>query len=300
MTIINVEGIGVNITNPNKILWPMLGITKIEYLKKLTVIADSLIKYTKGRLLTTIRYPDGVNNSSFFQKNTPNYAPKWIDTYKNEDKNYILLNKLATLIWLGNQGSLEFHISFNTINNPLNPSSLVFDLDPFKEQDFDEVIEVALLVHETLEQLHLKNYVKTSGATGLQIFIPLGNKYNYLEARNINAFFAKYFSDKYPTKITTERMIKNRGRKLYFDYLQIWEGKTIIAPYSPRGTNDATVSMPLTWEELKKGVRPKDFNLLNIEERLVKNDLFENVMHENNNEGLDYILEVVGGKLELK
>ncbi|WDV47825.1 non-homologous end-joining DNA ligase [Clostridiaceae bacterium M8S5] len=273
----------IDITNPEKLLWPKLGIKKIDYINFLYKLSPYILKYSKNRALTVIRYPDGVDGKSFYQKNLPKYAPDWV---KHS------LDNINILMWMGNQAALEFHTSFNTLDEINNPSSLVFDLDPSKGQTFNQVVEVALLIHETLEKLKVKSYVKTSGATGLQIYIPVGGKYSYEEARSINEFFGVYFSKVYSNKITIERLVKNRNKKLYFDYLQMYRGKTIISPYSPRAVENAPISTPISWDELHKGINPTDFNMLNIIDRLNKiGDLFDSTDTEI--QDLDFILKAI-------
>ncbi|MFV9510659.1 non-homologous end-joining DNA ligase [Tepidibacillus sp. LV47] len=291
---IKVDNYSLQITNPEKILWPELGIRKIDYLIKLMEIASYILPHAKDRFLTIIRYPDGINGKSFYQKKLPSYAPSWVDHHPWQDTDYILLNKRATLAWLCNQAALEFHTSFNRYQNEQYPSSLVFDLDPSKGQTFEQVVEVALLIHETLETLGIQSWIKTSGATGMQIYIPIGERYTYKQARKVNQFFGKYFSEKYPQFITIERVVKNRGKKLYFDYLQMWQGKTITLVYSPRATKEATVSTPVEWDELKKGIQPTDFHLLNIKERiLTKGDLFAPLLNKRYIQDLDPILQFI-------
>jgi bifunctional non-homologous end joining protein LigD len=289
-----IDGNLVKITNPEKVMWPELGLRKIDYISKLVELGQYIIPHAKDRLLTAIRYPDGVEGKSFFQKNTPKYAPEWIEKAQWNENSYTLLNSMATLAWLGNQATLEFHTSFNLFQKPYNPTDLVFDLDPAEDQEFDDVVAVALLINETLEFLNIKSWIKTSGATGLQIYIPVGQRYNYDKARSINEFFGKYFNQKYPDKITIERMVNKRGKKLYFDYLQMWEGKTITMVYSPRANSKGTVSMPVTWEEVKRGVHPEDFHLLNAKNRLEETgDIFQPLLSSEYIQNLDFILEYI-------
>ncbi len=289
-----IDGIELQITNPEKILWPEKGIRKIDFIKILMEMAPVILPHAMDRLLTTIRYPNGVDGKSFYQKNIPNYAPSWVDHHSWQDIEYILLNKRATLAWLGNQAALEFHTAFNRYKTEQNPSALVFDLDPSEGQPFEQVVEVALLINETLQSLGLRSWIKTSGATGMQIYIPTGERYQYNEARKINEFFGKYFSEKYPKIITIERMVKNRGTKLYFDYLQMWQSKTITLVYSTRATKEATVSTPIEWQELKKGIRPTDFHLLNIKKRIEeKGDLFSLLFDKKSVQNLDPIIQFI-------
>ncbi len=292
MNELDINGIKVRITNPEKLLWPQLGIRKIDYIEKLIELAPYMLPHARDRLLTTIRYPDGVDGKSFFQKDIPDYAPEWVETAFWHDNNYILLNSLPTLVWLGNQAMLEFHTAFNLYTKEEYPTSLVFDLDPSEGQSFEEAAEAALLINETLEGLRIKSWVKTSGATGLQVYIPVGRRYDYDEARKINFFFGRYFSKKYPKLFTIERIVSKRGKRLYFDYLQMWHGKTITMVYSPRANRQATISMPVEWEELKRGIRPEDFTLLNAKDRLKeKGDLFAPLLSDDHVQNLDFLLE---------
>lgn len=292
MSEIDVNGYPVRITNPDKLMWPEMGIRKVDYITKLIELAPYILPHAKNRLLTVIRYPDGVGGKSFFQKNTPDYAPDWLETSEWNENHYILLNTLATLVWVGNQAALEFHTGFNRIQKENNPTDLVFDLDPFEGQPFEDVVETALLIHETLVDLNIRSWIKTSGATGLQMYIPVGSRYDYDTARKINEFFGRYFSQKYPDRITIERMKKNRGTKLYFDYLQMWSGKTITMVYSPRANVNAIISMPVTWEEMQKGIHPQNFHLMNASNRLKeKGDLFQELNASENIQYLDFILE---------
>jgi len=290
--LVDIEGRQVNITHPEKLLWPALGIRKIDYIKILLDLAPYLLPHTANRLLTTIRYPDGISGKSFFQKNIPDHSPDWLPTRQWHENNYILLAEKAVLVWLGNQAALEFHVPFNTYDREQYPTNLVFDLDPSAGQSFADAVEVALLVHQELVSLDIKSYVKISGASGLQIYIPVGGRYAYEEARKINEFFAAYFSQKYPEKITIERTVEKRGKKLYFDYLQMWQGKTIISPYSPRATEYASVAAPVEWNELAQGLKPQDITLLNIKQRLGdKRDLFLPLLNGNEAQDLGFILK---------
>lgn len=272
---LTIEGKKIRLSNPEKLLWPEAGIRKIDYLARMIELSPYLLPHAENRLLTTIRYPHGIPGESFFSKNLPDYAPDWISRYQWNGIEYALLDSLPTMAWLINLASLEFHTSFNTYNKEDYPTSIVFDLDPSQGQTFQDVVEVALLVKETLDKLAITSYIKTSGATGMQLYIPVGGQYNYDTARKINEFFGHYFAQRYPQKITIERLVEKRGTKLYFDYLQMWQGKTITMVYSPRATKSASLSMPVSWDEVNKGIKPEDFTLNNAFQRLKKTgDLF--------------------------
>ena len=288
---LEVEGRTIDVSNPEKLLWPEAGITKEGYISSMLELAPYILTYAEGRLLTTIRYPDGIHGQSFYQKECPEYAPEWVNTALSGDIRYILLDSLPTLIWLVTQAALEFHVTFNTVDREDDPTYLVFDLDPSKGQTFDEVIEVGLIVHETLDALSIKSFAKTSGATGLQVYIPVKSRYDYATGRQINEFFARYFTQKYPKLITIERIVKNRGKKLYFDYLQMWYAKTIAAAYAPRANANASISMPIDWSDLRS-IKPGDFTLLNSAKLLAKNgDRFKGLFEVDQN--LDSILDKI-------
>ncbi|PKM49470.1 MAG: DNA polymerase domain-containing protein [Firmicutes bacterium HGW-Firmicutes-7] len=283
----------IKITNAQKLLWPDIGIKKIDYIKILIQLSPYLLPHTSDRFLSVIRYPDGIYKPFFYQKKSPTHTPEWIDKITKGQHNYINLNKLSTLVWLGNAAALEFHVGFNKTNEN-TISYLVFDLDPSEGQVFDQVVEVALLIYEELKKLGLLSYIKTSGASGLQIYIPIEEKYTYDEGRTLNQFFAMYFSSKYPHQITIERNIKKRDMRLYFDYLQMWKGKTMISAYSPRAVKSGAISTPVTWEELKMGMQPSDFNLMNMIDRIKKKgDLFDVFLYNmvKNKQNLDFIIQ---------
>lgn len=256
--LVTVENREIYISNPDKVLFPAASLTKWEWILRLTQLAPYLLAYCKGRYLTTIRYPDGVEGEFFYQKNAPSHTPDWIVTAKRGDIRYIILEDTPTLIWLANLASLEFHPSFDLSSQPDYPTELVFDLDPSVD-GFDKVMETAVLVREALQQMGLDGVVKTSGATGLQIYVPILPRYSFEETRKIGSLIAHYLAEKHPRLITVERTVSKRKDKVYIDYLQHWRGKSLIAPYSTRARSHAFVSTPLHWEELKPGLVPEMF-----------------------------------------
>ena len=151
-------------------------------------MAPYILPHARNRLLTVVRYPDGVDGTSYFQKNTPDYAPDWLETSEWNKNHYTLLNTLAALVWLGNQAVLEFHTGFNRIQKQNNPTDLVFDLDPSEGQHFDDVAETALLIHETLMALDIRSWIKTSGAAGCLY----RGRYDYDTLKSSMSFY--YFS----------------------------------------------------------------------------------------------------------
>ncbi|MBY9081269.1 non-homologous end-joining DNA ligase [Paenibacillus sp. HN-1] len=263
---ITIEGQIVPITNPDKPLWPKQGITKKIYLEKLAALAPFLLHYLKGRLLTVIRYPHGVEGMSFYQKNAPEPLPPYIRTAEHEGINYITLDGLPGLLWLGNSAALEFHPSLHAVGSTL-PCEWMIDLDPSLEEE-PRIMEAAALVGDVLKSLGIDSVPKTSGATGVQIIVPIKTGVTFDELRKLGLFVGQYVTERHPSLFTLERLKKHRGDKIYFDYLQHYGGKTLAAPYTPRARPLATVSTPLTWEEVRSGVSPEQFHLLNIVERL--------------------------------
>jgi bifunctional non-homologous end joining protein LigD len=229
-----------------------------------------MLPFLRERDLTVIRYPHGIEGEKFFQKNCPDYAPDFVRTHRSGDIDYIVCSDLATLIWLGNQLAFELHVPFQTIHSS-GPSEIVFDLDPPSRDEFHLAVEAALIIKEILNRLNLTSFIKTSGNKGLQVYIPLPeNAFNYDDTRKFTQFVADFLTEKEPTWFTTERLKKNRGRRLYVDYLQHAEGKTIVAPYSVRGNEEALVSTPLEWREVTRDLRPEQFPIDMITKRAVR------------------------------
>ncbi|ULO06643.1 DNA polymerase domain-containing protein [Paenibacillus sp. 19GGS1-52] len=273
---ITVNGQAIAITNPDKLLWPEMGITKKIYLQKLAALSPYLLRYCQNRLLTVIRYPHGVPGMSFYQKNAPEPLPSFVKTATHENITYIMLQGLPELLWLGNLAALEFHPSLHYAGSEL-PCEWMIDLDPSREVE-PRIMEATAIVGDVLRSLGLHSVPKTSGATGVQIIVPIHPGVTFDGLRRIGHFVGRFVTEKHPELFTLERLKKNRGDRIYFDYLQHYGGKTLAAPYTPRARPLATVSTPLLWREVEQNVSPTDFHLLNIEERLgSKGDLIQKV-----------------------
>ncbi|WP_405080516.1 non-homologous end-joining DNA ligase [Paenibacillus chitinolyticus] len=277
---IMVEGQELTITNPEKPLWPEAGITKLDFLQKLIELSPYLLRYCRDRHLTTIRFPHGIHDKSFYQKNTPEPVPNFVNLAPLDGIRYVNLDSLPTLIWLGNLACLEFHPSFHRIGETL-PAEWLIDIDPSLEVE-PRIMEAAHLIGEVLDSLHIQSVPKTSGATGVQIYVPIQHGYTFEQLRKIGYFIGSFVVKKYPKLFTIERLKKNRGDLIYFDYLQHWYGKTLSAPYTPRAKIHGTVSTPLLWEEVERRCDPRDFTLHVIVERIKKmGDLIEKVPPQN-------------------
>jgi bifunctional non-homologous end joining protein LigD len=286
--IVKLEGHEITVTHPSKLLWPEMGITKAAYLQKLVILSPYLLHYCRNRYLTTIRYPDGAGGKSFYQKNAPRPLPDYVHTAEHEGVNYINLDSLPALLWLGNLAALEFHPSFEYIGGE-EPAEWVLDIDPSGE-DEPRLQEAVSLIGETLGGLGIQSVPKTSGATGFQIYVPIRKGYSFGQLREVGRFVGSYLSEKYPKLFTVERLIKDRGSKIYIDYVQHAAGKSLSAPYTPRGRPFATVSTPLLWREVQEGVDPRSFNLLSIEERLSRHG---DLIAQTERQSLDAILDFI-------
>lgn len=266
LTLIQLGQYELPITHPDKPIWPEAGITKLSYVQILAELAPYLLPYTSGRYLTTIRYPAGIHGTSFYQKNCPESAPEYVRTAQQGSIRYMVMDSLPALLWMGSMYGLEFHVSCDEIENPF-PNTWMLDIDPTLEIE-PRLMEATALVGQLLHSLGLEAVPKTSGATGVQIVMPIERGPRFDELRRFGKFISEYLVAQHPKLFTVERMKKDRGDLIYLDYLQHYEGKTLPAPYSPRARIGATLSTPLTWEEVQLNVKPTDFHLLNIQERL--------------------------------
>ncbi len=270
------EGHEITVSNPDKVLWPEKSITKVMYLEKLLELAPYLLKYTSNRYLTTIRFPNGIHAKSFYQKNCPEPIPTFVRTAEMDNIRYVVLDSIPTLLWLGNLACLEFHASFHRVEDQL-PVEWVLDIDPSLDHE-PRIMQAAFLIGEALDKIGIRAVPKTSGATGVQLFVPIRHGYSFEQLRKIGQFIGHYMTQTHPKLFTIERLKKNRGDLIYIDYLQHWYGKTLSSPYTPRAREAASVSTPLEWSEVEHGADPRDFHLLNIGARLQqKGDLLQKV-----------------------
>ncbi|MDG5786950.1 DNA ligase D [Evansella sp. AB-P1] len=258
----------IQITSPDKPIWNNPYVNKDQYISYLYEISPYILPFLNDRIVTVLRFPHGVHDEAFYQKNCPDYAPPFITTFEEDNINYIVCNDPSTLIWLGNQLALEFHVPFNTIKSS-NPNEIVFDLDPPSKDYFPLAIKGAMEMHRLFEKFQITSYPKLSGNKGIQIHIPImDSQLTYKETRYFTEFIANYLVEKFPNDFTVERMKKKRKNKLYIDFVQHWSGKTIICPYSLRGVEGATVAAPLYWEEVNKNLHPNNYQLYTMLDRL--------------------------------
>ena len=281
--IVKLNGHELKLTNLDKIYWKKENYTKRDLLNYYYGVAPYMLPYMKDRPQSLNRHPNGISGMSFYQKNVEGKVPDWTETFEefsestNENVHYFVCKDEASLIYMANLGCIEMNPWHSTIKRPDSPDYCLIDLDPH-EIGFDKVIETAQAVKRVLDQLRIPSWCKTSGATGLHICIPLGAKYNYDQSRQLAELLVNIVHHEIPAITSVERSPSKRRRKVYLDFLQNRKGQTIACVYSARPKPGATVSTPLFWEEVRKGVSPQNFTIKNLFERLkTEGDIFKPV-----------------------
>ncbi|MGE3615864.1 MAG: DNA ligase D [Gemmatimonadales bacterium] len=245
----------VGFSNLKKIFWPEDGYTKGDLIEYYRAISPWLLPYLRNRPVVLTRYPDGIHGKSFYQKDAPEFAPEWIRTIPiwsedtQRDIRYFVCDDVETLLYLANSGTIPLHVWASRVGSLELPDWCVIDLDP-KEAPFSDVVTVALTLHRICDEAGLPNLVKTTGKTGLHILIPLGRQCTYEQSRTLGELLARLVMREHHDISTITRHITKRGDKVYLDYLQNRHGQLIVSPYSVRPLVGATVSMPLTWDEV--------------------------------------------------
>ncbi len=278
-----IKGRELKFTHLSKLYWPEDKVTKRDLFNYYYQVADYILPYLKDRPMSLNRFPGGIHSKSFYQKDVKGKAPDWAETFPyttsdGEHKEYLLGNDEAALLWMASLGCIEMNPWFSRSASPDHPDYCVIDLDPDKNT-FDQVVQVACITKDILDQIDVPCYVKTSGSTGIHIYIPLGAKYTYDQSQLFAKIIVSLIQQQVPQFTSLERMIANRKGKMYLDFLQNRPGATIAGPYSLRPKPGATVSMPLHWDELKPGLTMKDFTIFNALDRLKETgDLFKGVL----------------------
>ncbi len=277
-----VGGHELKFTNLDKVFWPGEKYTKRDLLNYYYRISSFILPYLKNRPQSLNRFPNGIDGKSFYQKNVTGKVPDWIDLQpyvsEGENKNFMLCNKQATLLYMANLGAIEMNPWSSTIKKPDNPDFCIIDLDPDKTT-FDQVVQTACVTYDILKSADIDCYCKTSGSTGIHVYIPLGAKYSYEASKEFARVIAHIIHSELPDITSIERQIANRDRKLYIDFLQNRPQATVAAAYSVRPKPGASVSMPLHWDEVKKGLKMRDYNITNAWQRAKEvGDIFKPVL----------------------
>ncbi|HEV7678220.1 MAG TPA: DNA ligase D [Candidatus Dormibacteraeota bacterium] len=276
----------LKLTNLDKLFWPDDGLTKRDMIAYYARFADLLLPYLRDRPLSTQVFPDGINGKSFWRKDKPKHAPDWIVSwvYEGEDasKDWIIPTEPAVLPWVANAGVIDLHPWHSRYDAPYQPDWAVFDLDPFEPMTFKDVVDIAKLVKAALDHYGLRGHCKTSGQTGLQIYVPIRRGPTYDVVRHWVEEVARTIGRVEPDRITWEWSVARRTGKLRIDYTQNILNKTLAAVYSLRPARGAPVSMPIAWEELDDpALRPDAWTIHTAEARVREvGDLFRGVLRQ--------------------
>jgi bifunctional non-homologous end joining protein LigD len=275
----------LTLTNLDKLYWPDEKISKGDLINYYESIADFILPYLKNRPLSLKRNPNGITNPGFYHKDAGDIAPAWMKTAdipsesSNKIIHYLVCNDVSSLLFIANLGCIEMN-PWNSTTRSLNkPDYFVMDIDPSDNNSFEDVMEVTLCIREMLAELDLPGYCKTSGSSGLHVYIPCGKKYDYDKVRDFAHILAVKVNERLPTLTTIERSLSRRKKnQVYIDYLQNSKGQTLASAYSVRPKPGATVSTPLDWKEIKPGLHPSLFTIKNIRKRVTrKGDLFKGI-----------------------
>ena len=280
-----INGKVLKITNRNKVYFPESNITKGEVIDYYRKISKYLLPYLKNRPESLNRHPNGITKPGFYQKDMDtSQIPEWVHTEKQYSKSnaeyldYLICDNEATLVYMANLGCIEINPWHSTYDKPDNPDYMIMDLDP-GEIGFKEVVRTTLKIRDVCTELGITTFCKTSGATGLHVYIPLKKRYTYDEIKLFGELLATAIQHQLPDTTSIERSVSKRSDKIYIDFLQNRKGQTIAAAYSVRPKPGATVSTPLEWTEVNDRLDPKAFTIYTIFDRLEeKGDLWKGIL----------------------
>jgi bifunctional non-homologous end joining protein LigD len=292
------NGHKLQLTNLDKLYWKKEGFTKGDMIRYYMDIAPVMMPYMKDRPQSLNRHPNGIDGQNFYQKDVKGKVPDWMQTHEDFSEStqqhveYLVCSNEATLVYMANLGCIEMHPWHSRSQSWENPDWCLIDLDPDKKNSFEQVMDVAHVVKTVLDSIGADAYCKTSGSSGIHIYIPLGAKYNYDQSKQLAELVVTLVNQELPDITSLERSPSKRKGRLYLDYLQNRQTQTAAAPYSLRPKPGVPVSTPVDWTELKKGLTPTTFNARNIFDRIKsEGDLFKPVLGKGIN------LEKVLGKL---
>ena len=254
---VEVEGRRLNLTNLDKVLYPATGFTKGQVVDYYTRIAPSLLPHLRGRPLTLKRYPNGVDDKFFYEKQCPKHRPEWVATapvwsrHSNRTIEYCLVDDLPTLVWVANLASLELHTQLHREDDIDLPTMVAFDLDPGEPAGVLDCARVALQLRDVLGDLGLEAWAKTSGSKGMQVYVPLNTPgVTYDDTKGFSHALAQLLEKRHPKEVVSVMRKDRRGGKVFIDWSQNDEHKTTVCVYSLRARPEPTASTPLTWDEV--------------------------------------------------
>ena len=294
---IEVDGGEVHLTNLQKIFWPELGLTKRDLLQYYLDVSLWLLPHLKDRAMVMKRYPNGIHGPFFFMKRAPAPRPESIPVCSIEHASgniieFPVIQHLASLLWVVNLGCIDLNPWYARCDDVYRPDYLHFDLDPTPDTPFELVLKAALLVRDALAELKIKSYAKTTGSRGVHVYIPIERGPTQKDVWRFAKAFSRELAQRHPQTMTAEyRVAKRPAGRVLADYNQNAWNRTLASVYSVRPTIAATVSTPVTWEEVERGIRIEDFTMKNVPARVRKlGDLWRSLLAERNRVRLDRFL----------
>lgn len=281
---LTIEGRRLKFTNLKKIFYPADGYSKRDVINFYAAVAPLLLPHLRARPLSLRRYPNGIESEGFFQKQAAESFPAWlhtesIQTDKESRTDFVVCDDKASLLYLANLGCIDQNPWMSRVGSLENPDFILIDLDPY-HCGFDRIVEAAQVIRQKLDLIALQGYPKTTGGDGMHIYIPVETRYTYAQTRSFAEILARWVTAERPDLFTTPRTVAAREKgKVYFDWMQNAEGKTISAPYVLRAYPGAPVATPLKWEEVRPGLKPTQFHIGNVLRRFERvGDLFAGVL----------------------
>jgi DNA ligase D len=262
----------VRISSPGRVLWPELGITKLDLANYLVAVGDAFVRANGDRPVSLQRFPEGIDGEQFFSKNPPRGAPDYVRSvmvvYPSARSHpQLVIDEPAAAVWAAQMSTVVFHPWPSRAENSDNPDQLRIDLDPQPGTEFADAIPAALELRTVLREAGLDAFVKTSGNRGLHVFAPIAPVREFLDVRHAVIAAARELERRLPDAVTTAWWKEERGEKIFVDFNQANRDRTMAGAYSPRALAHAPVSTPITWDELPE-VDPRDFTVLNLPDRL--------------------------------
>lgn len=264
----------MRISSPSRVLWPELGLTKLDLARYLVDVGEAFVAANGDRPVALQRFSENVEGEQFFSKNPPKGTPEFVRSVKvvfpsARSHPMLILDEPAAAVWAVQMNTVVFHPWPSRAENTDNPDQLRIDLDPQPGTDFDDAVPAALALRDVLKEAGLGAFIKTSGNRGLHVYAPIEPTHEFLDVRHAVIAAARELERRMPEKVTTAWWKEERGERVFLDFNQANRDRTIAGAYSPRALAHAPVSCPITWDELES-VNPKDFTILTVPERLKK------------------------------
>jgi DNA ligase D len=262
----------VRLSSPGRVLWPELGLTKLDLANYFIAVGDAFVRANGDRPVSLQRFPEGIDGEQFFSKNPPRGAPDYVRSvmvvYPSARSHpQVVIDEPAAAVWAVQMNTVVFHPWPSRAENSDNPDQLRIDLDPQPGTDFDDAVPAAIELRKVLAEAGLDAFIKTSGNRGLHVFAPIEATHEFQDVRHAVIAAARELERRMPEKVTTAWWKEERGERIFVDFNQANRDRTMAGAYSPRALAHAPVATPITWDELER-VSPKDFTILTVPDRL--------------------------------